>query len=184
MNSKPRIVKAQRMSDVTCVYNSYCNFYDIKNLSEKDFRSEFLIYWGDLPSTKRMNDLQRNGLLNALIGPMGYSMDLLKMMLRRRGQTFKEVGANLNVDFTTFASNVENGFLSVFITESKNFKFAHCIAIKNGYIMDSIGAQVYPWKGAISGYKKVDFISAIDCDDMTFHQALRAGDNALVIDLS
>jgi len=166
------------MYEVTCVYNSFCNHYQIAELTETQWRQAFVEYWNSLVSTIRLNEKQRNDRLNGLIGPSGYSIDVLKMWLRYRGQMFQEMHNVPQVNFNSFALNIDNGFIVVEV--HKPFKFMHCVALRNGYIMDSIGGQVYPWKGIIKGYGKYEITSAIDTDLATQQQLAHA---PIVIDL-
>jgi len=183
MLTKPKCIKSQNILDVTCVYNSFCNYYQISTLTETQWRQAFVEYWNGLPSTIRLTQEQRNQRLNALIGPSGYSIDVLKMWLRYRGQNFQEMHNIPSVNFNTFLLNLENGF--VIIEVLKPFKFQHCVCVKNSYLVDSIGRKVYRWKGIISGYAKCQIVSAIDTDAATDYQLARAGDNAnVVIDLT
>jgi len=166
--------------EVTCVYNSYCNFYQISELSETQWRQVFVEYWNGLPSTKRLTQNQRNERLNMLIGPSGYVVDVLKMFLRYRGQIFQERHNTPDNNFNSFVLAIDNGFLNIKVT--KPYVFNHCVAIKNGYLVDSIGSKVYPWKGVIKGYGKYSLTSAIDTDLATDYQL--AQENITVIDLT
>lgn len=83
--------------------------------------------------------------------------------------------------FNQFVTTIENGFVSIRV--KKPFEFAHMICIKNGWAIDSIGSQVYEWKGQCLGYKgQYDWISAIDCDKETPFQ--KEKDYSCCIDLT
>lgn len=162
MNSKPKCIKKQTIYEVSCVYNSYINHYQIPDMSETQWRQAFVEYWNGLPSTKRLKEEQRKQRLTDLVGANGYVIDVLKLMLHYRAQPFVEKHQSPHIKFYAFVKAIENGFISVRV--KKPFEFNHCVAVKNGYLIDSIGAQVYPWEGVIKGYKNWEFISAIDTD--------------------
>jgi hypothetical protein len=86
------------------------------------------------------------GLKREMVGNRGISPTLAIMYLR-------EI-EDLQVDSVHFkqADSVMNGILSV-----KCNGFGHCIAVKNGWIIDSIvNPGIYRWRGVIMGYKKTE----------------------------
>lgn len=178
--SKPRCIKSQKIHEVTCVYNSYCNFYETAEVSQSMWTDQFKEYWQSLPSTIALTQAQKVNRLKAMIGPGGYTPDVLKMQLRRINQHFLEKHNVPMNDFPSFVKNIDNGFIS--ITVVKPFRFAHMVCVKDGYLIDSIGSQVYPWRGDIKGYKEWSFSSAIDCDQETIHQA-ELNPGQVIIDL-
>lgn len=176
---KPTLMQNQRHTEVTCVFCSYCNFYQLEHFTERNFQQSFKDYWNDLPSTLRLTPERRNQQINALIGNQGYSTDVLKMVLRYRGQQFVEMHNIPQVDFASFVSNLDNGFISI-LAKYRGLTFRHCICVKNGYLMDSIGSQIYLWRGVIKNYASYEFISAIDCDQATEAQIAKN----IVVDLT
>jgi hypothetical protein len=94
--AKPVCLKSQTVYQITCVYNAWCNYFQLSGLnkiSQKDWELDFMIYWTTLPSTKRLNAKRRKAELKGLIGPRGYSPDVLKLYLHASGLAFKEIGA-------------------------------------------------------------------------------------------
>jgi len=184
MNRKPEMCRKQHLTDVTCVYNSYCNFYQLKLFSQKQFEDTFKIYWENLPSTQRMSAERQQSNIKAFIGASGYSADVLKLMLHARNQQFRELGNyDLSVNFQQFVLDLTNGFLMIHINPKKPGGFRHTVCVKNGYLMDPIGGKIYPWKGKIEHYGSVpiEIYNAIDCDQATVHQLAKAGESAIVI---
>lgn len=132
-----------------------------------DFKNDFSDYWNNLPSTKRMSAEKRNAMQNELVGPQGFSTDVLKMMLTYYDQIYVEMHQHPKNKFMQFVRNINNGFISIRV--KKPFEFAHCVTVKNGYLLDSIGGKICLWKGEFQ-YSSWEFISALDCDQATDHQ--------------
>lgn len=176
--SKPHCLKSQKIYEVTCVFNSWCNFYELPKLTEKAWAADFKKYWKSLPSTKALSKEQRHSRLRNMIGNQGYTTDVLKMQLRNHGQTFLEKHNIPSANFPDFVKNIDNGFISISV--KKPFAFQHCMCVKDGFLIDSIGCHVYPWRGKISFYNEYSFVSAIDLDQLTEHQAVQVSAITLI----
>jgi len=166
----PKLLRKQKWYEVTCVFNSYVNFYQSPTYTEKLFQGDFKDYWTNLPSTLRLSAPIKKIHMEAFIGPMGYSMDVLKLMLHRRKHAFVEMGGHENADrFDIFVRNIENGFISIRAILHGS-EFSHCVCVRKGYLLDSIYGERYPWEGFIHGYEAFNFQLALDCDQSTPQQ--------------
>jgi len=184
--SKPLCLVSQSVTQVICVYASYTNFFQISNYPQREFEVDFRDYYNNLPSTQRRSESQRQQMIKNLIDGMGYSWDVLKLMLHRCEQHFQELSNIPSVKFAQFLKAIYNGFIQI-KCERNRVKFFHCLTIKNGYLIDSIGGEVYLWDGNIKYYDSYEFVSAIDCDaysDYHLQKEADKGVNVTVIDLT
>jgi len=185
--TKPICIKGQSVTQVICVYASYTNFYQLSNYPQEEFEVDFRDYYNNLPSTLRRNESQRAQMIKNLINNMGYSWDVLKLMLHRCGQNFQEVANIPSLKFAAFLKAIYNGFIQI-KCERNQLKFFHCLTVKNGFLIDSIGAEVYPWDGSnLKYYDAYEYVTAIDCDCYSDHhlqKEVEKGRNVTVIDLT
>lgn len=129
----PTVVTKQSCSETVCTIASINNF-----LQEEV---------ADLQTLKAHAEKYMNkGILQSLFGSAGVSPDVAFSFLQR------EKGYSYNPVKPDQYSTVANGWISANVGKSKTSAFPHSIAIKNGYVVDSIGGRVYPWKGVIEGY--------------------------------
>jgi len=184
--TKPDCLVKQSSTQVICVYASYVNFYQLTNYPRKEFELDFRDYYNNLPSTLRRSEVQRQQMIKNLINHLGYSWDVLKLMLHRLEQNFQELNNIPSVKFAQFLKAIYNGFIQI-KCQRDGLQFFHCLTIKNGYLIDSIGEEVYIWNGNLKYYDQYDFVAAIDCDCFSEAQLLREagkGANVTVIDLT
>jgi len=183
---RPHCLVSQSVTQVICVYASYTNFYEIQGYSKEEFEVDFREYYNYLPSTLRRSESQRQQMIKNLINHLGYSWDVLKLMLHRCKQNFQELSNIPSVKFAQFLKAIFNGFIQI-KCERNRLKFFHCLTIKNGYLIDSIGGEVYPWNGYLKYYDAYDYVTAIDCDcfsDAQLQKEADKGVNVTVIDLT
>jgi len=184
--SKPDCLVKQTTTQVICVYASYTNYYELPNYPRREFEVDFRDYYNNLPSTLRRSESQRQQMIKNLINHLGYSWDVLKLMLHRIEQNFQELNNIPSVKFLQFKNNIFNGFLQI-KCQRDGIQFYHCLCIKNGYLIDSIGGEVYIWNGHLKYYDQYEFVAAIDCDcysDAQLQKEANKGANVTVIDLT
>jgi hypothetical protein len=119
----------------------------------EDFLGELTTVFLNLPSTQRMTDEQRDITWGHLVGPRGISADLLFGLLR----TTQEVGFIVPV---SEHRKVKNGFM---VLQIDNL-FLHMVALRDGWLIDSIGARVYKYTGVIKYYSSILITSLYDLD--------------------
>lgn len=161
--TKPICLVSQSVTQVICVYASYTNFYQLVNYPQREFEVDFRDYYNNLPSTLRRSELQRAQMIKNLINNLGYSWDVLKLMLHRCKQSFQELSNIPSHKFAAFLKAINNGFIQI-KCEKSGLPFFHCLTVKNGFLIDSIGAEVYPWNGNLKYYDSYEYVTAIDCD--------------------
>jgi len=160
----------QEVQEVICLYASWCNFHQIFMTKDR-FDDLFQEAWKASDRYKNAKPLQRSQMYRELRGEKGFSPAVLSMILKFKKKPFEQV------PLTKYdTENIENGFLAINVVWKK-FRFGHMVAIRNGYLLDSIYKRVYKWEGEIKGYNEWEFMIAYDLDR-------EGGDKKVVIDLS
>jgi len=167
----PELYVTQEVEDVICLYAAWCNFHQIE-FTETQFYDLFQKAWKASAKYKNSNTLQKKQIERSLKGPQGYSPYVLSMILKYKNRNFAQV------PLTSYdTNNIMNGFIAINVVWKK-LRFSHMVAVKNGYLLDSIYKRgVYKWNGEIKGYNSWEYMLAFDLD--------RKGEEAKnVIDLS
>lgn len=159
MTAKPRCVISQTDRQTICSFASYCNYFGYDTITYEDFVERFKVeYFPNCRSFQSCKTLDaRRKMLETFIGKHGISSDVIKIMFAQDGITY----ATQPLDTL---QQIKNGFLGLMINDS----YRHMVCIKNGWVIDSINAQVYRWAGRIKNtantYRKYSVMWAMNMD--------------------
>lgn len=138
MDAKPKRISKQRLNQTICVY---CTFNNI--VQQEVFHSpcQFL---GAFETISRSKGLK---IPPDYWGKSGISSDTLKVLFQSYGFCVKKKRSRIDV-------KIGWGEFEVIYN---GMKFLHAVAIRDGYIVDSIEIPtnqggIYPWAGTLYGY--------------------------------
>lgn len=152
---KPKVIVKQTLREVICVYAAWCNQNQVLETLQK-FTEDWWLIFHQLPRTLTILEAKGEtsqafeGYKESFYGPAGFSFDVLKQKLNAENVSWW----NCSVEKAAY---IEQGYIGVFL----NDQFFHCIAIRDGYAIDSIGARCYAWKGKVQHYRKFTIEMAI-----------------------
>lgn len=147
----PRIVSLQDLTDTTCTMHACNNWFQDWVFSDfVEWKVVLRDLWLSGPGYGR-SDRSKEMMVRQLIGEKGISGDLLLLF-------FKSVGILCKNVTPCKADQIKSGILFIWCNE----RFCHCIAIKNGYVLDSLNDIVYEWDGKVKGYKSAKIHRAVE----------------------
>lgn len=139
----PKCITSQKAEQVICMMASFNNMMQSPIYkSFNAFKLDCKTAWLNLPSTQGRKEEVKRRMLNELIGPRGISASLALPLCRELGLKAESIKKGE-------CWQIKYGMI-VIETET----FFHMIAINNGFVIDSIGCNIYEWTGEIYGYGK------------------------------
>lgn len=162
------IYKTQLETQVSCLYNSWCNFYELSDYSNSSFLEDIKIGLEKSEKYRNANINRKKFMMNDIVNNTGYAFPSLIYLLNNLEKTY-EYFNQTNHPFsnvTRFANDITNGFLYLDIISKSGFKYKHAVCIRNGFLIDSIYQKAYLWKGKFYGYRNTKIEYAIDLDSI------------------